>query len=146
MKRIVIVDDSPVSGLLLKHLLNRVPSIRAESYEDPLDALATCATVPPAAVVADYKMPNIDGLTLMEALRLLPGCADVPVVMVTGEPGVRERALHMGVVSVLAKPVEPAFIQETVIRLLGLDRAAPVADHSAVAADAPLPDCETAAL
>lgn len=124
MHRIVIVDDSLVSGLLLKHLLNRVPGLRAESFQDPLDALASCATTPPAAVVTDYKMPNMDGLTFMEALRLLPGCAEVPLVMVTGEQGVRERALHLGVTAVLGKPVEPAFIQETVVRLLGLDQVA----------------------
>lgn len=129
MHSILIVDDSVVSGLLLKHLLNRVAGVRAESFQDPLDALARSATQPPSLVVADYKMPQLDGLTFMEALRLMPGCGDVPLVMVTGEPGVRERALYCGASAVLGKPVEPAFIQETIIRLLGLDSAPLVGDH-----------------
>lgn len=139
MHHVVIVDDSLVSGLLLKHLLNRVPGVHADSFEDPLDALARCATKPPAVVVADYKMPHLDGLTFMDALRLLPDCADIPVVIVTGEPGIRERALHMGVAAVLGKPVEPAFIQETVIRLLGLDRMPALGDHPLRSPQSPEP-------
>lgn len=118
MNRIVIVDDSLVSGLLLKHLVNRVGGICALAFQEPMEALTHCAMAAPDVVVVDYKMPSLDGLTFVEALRSLPGCAAVPVVMVTAEAGVRERALALGFAAVLGKPVEPAFVRETVLRLL----------------------------
>ncbi len=118
MYRVVIVDDSLVSGLLLKHLVNHVAGVGAIAFQTPLDALTHCALAVPDVVVVDYKMPSLDGLTFVEALRSLPGCADIPVVMVTGEPGIRSHALALGFDAVLGKPVEPAFVRETVIRLL----------------------------
>lgn len=124
MKRIVIVDDSLVSGLLLKHLLNRLPGVSAIAFQEPYDCLAECSRNRPDAVVVDYKMPSVDGLTFMAALRRLPGNEDTPVIFVTGELGVQERALFAGAAAVLGKPVEPAFVQETVARLLDVPMVA----------------------
>lgn len=122
MKRIVIIDDSIVSGLLLQHLVNRVPGVRATAFQDPVDCLAACAIIPCDLAIVDYKMPKIDGLTFVGALHLLPRQEETPVIMVSGEPGVRDRALNAGVAAALGKPVEPAFLQETIARMLGLDR------------------------
>ncbi|EKV27531.1 putative two-component response regulator transcriptional regulatory protein [Caenispirillum salinarum AK4] len=129
MHRIAVVDDSLVSALLLKHLLTRLPDVAVEAYQDPIDLLAVCAKGGVDLVVADYRMPALDGATLIDALRLLPGCEAVPVVIVSGQAGIRERALYAGAAAVLGKPVEPLFVQEVVAGLLGIEATARPALH-----------------
>ncbi|WP_404385632.1 response regulator [Caenispirillum salinarum] len=129
MHRIAVVDDSLVSALLLKHLLTRLPDVTVEAYQDPIDLLAACAKGGVDLVVADYRMPTLDGATLIGALRLLPGCEAMPVVIVSGQAGIRERALYAGAAAVLGKPVEPLFVQEVVAGLLGIKAAARPALH-----------------
>lgn len=124
MHRIAVVDDSLVSALLLKHLLARLPGVAVDAFQDPIDLLAACARGGVDLVVADYRMPTLDGATLIDALRFLPGCEAVPVVIVSGQAGIRERALYAGAAAVFAKPVEPLFIQEIVASLLGISQTA----------------------
>lgn len=120
MKRIAIVDDSLVSALILKHLLARLPDVTIETFQDPIDLLSACAGGCVDLVVTDYRMPCLDGATLIDALRLLPDCETVPVVVVSGQSGIRERALRAGASAVVEKPIDPRVIQEISASLLGI--------------------------
>jgi CheY-like chemotaxis protein len=55
----------------------------------------------------DILMPVMDGLTATQALRRLPGCADLPVVVVSAgaSEAERRRSLQVGADAFLAKPL-----------------------------------------
>ena len=61
------------------------------------------------AVVTDVKMPGMSGLDLLERIRQTDKTKDVPVVVLTGlnDHDLKEKALNLGAVDLLNKPVEP---------------------------------------
>lgn len=129
MKRIMIVDDSHAAGLLVQHLLSRLPGVEVTRHHDPIEALAECSTHPVSLAVLDYRMPEVDGVTLLGALRLMPDQDQLPAIFVTGEPEALPAVRGAGVAAVLEKPLRPAAILEEVRRVLALDSAAASGHH-----------------
>jgi len=63
-----------------------------------------CRTSPPDMIIADVKMPDMDGLEAVEAINQT---APIPAVLVTGHavPAWLEKAKQVGVMAYLMKPV-----------------------------------------
>ena len=60
------------------------------------EALKTLdASGPPDLILADWNMPEMDGLELLKALRASPVHRAVPVIMVTTEAEVEQMALAL---------------------------------------------------
>ena len=112
----LVVEDHP--DLLALHSLAlemaRWLVVTAENTSAALD-LARCLV--PDIVFTDYAMPGGDGLDLAHQLHSLPGLGDIPIVVVTGQPGtLRQRQSNDAVVevgAVLIKPVTPKRLQQT---------------------------------
>ncbi|WP_028535267.1 HD-GYP domain-containing protein [Paludibacterium yongneupense] len=122
---ILIVDDNPTNLVLMSALTLAVDSRAAMTFEQPLEALEWCRTAAPDLVLLDFMMPDIDGHEFIRRFRLLPGCDDVPIVMVTtaDEKAVRQEALELGVSEFLAKPVDAVEFRLRVRNLLALRHA-----------------------
>jgi putative two-component system response regulator len=62
------------------------------------------------AVVTDVRMPGINGLDLLARIRKTDKTKDVPVVVLTGldDRGLKEKALDLGAIDLLNKPVAPS--------------------------------------
>ena len=89
--RILIVEDSDVQAIELKAVLeaNGYDVIRAGSAESALDVLNTDV---PDLIVADYQLPNMDGQELTRQLRLNERTRAVPIVLMTSDAAIGERA------------------------------------------------------
>ncbi len=126
MKRILLVDDSRVTRELIKvYLIARdVTLLEAVDGQDALDKVRAD---PPDLVVADMRMPRLDGAGLCEALRADPATKGVPVVILTSnkDADTRRRAKAAGAREVLQKPIQPQSLLEVVNRHLGLGAALP---------------------
>ena len=48
------------------------------------EGLEHAAATPPKVVLVDLNMPVMDGFSFLSGLRAIPGCAEIPVVVVTG--------------------------------------------------------------
>lgn len=119
MKRILLVDDSRVTRELMKvYLIARDVSLFEAA--DGQEALERVRADPPDLVIADMRMPRLDGAELCEALRKDAATRNVPVVILTSSKDVetRTRARSAGAREVLQKPIQPQALLEAVNRHL----------------------------
>src|SRR2546426_1009889 len=101
-ERILVVDDEPQ----LTRVLRR--SLMAKGYDvriagDGEFALQTFRDWPPALVITDLAMPNMNGLELCRRLRAV---SDVPIIVlsVRGEERTKVEALDVGADDYVTKP------------------------------------------
>lgn len=65
-------------------------------------------------ILTDFHLGAQPGTRLVEALENDAERPPIPIVMITGDPSVRVRALELGVDTFLTKPVQPQALLETV--------------------------------
>ncbi len=90
---ILVVDDDPDARQRLRTVLERDGWTVCEAG-DGCEALAQVARATPQLILLDLTMPVMDGFTFLHELRLRPGCADIPVVVLTArdlDAGERKR-------------------------------------------------------
>ena len=100
--RILVVDDDEDIRLLVRELLERAGYEVVEAA-DGREALKLMYTTPPALVLLDITMPDLDGYQTLERIRDL---SDVPVAMLTARSQELEkvRGLSAGADDYIAKP------------------------------------------
>ncbi|GGC65500.1 HD domain-containing phosphohydrolase [Undibacterium terreum] len=123
--RVLIVDDNSVNLLLLAKLAESVTGTPAVTFEDPVKAVEWCKVNEPDLILVDFMMPKMNGHDFIRAIRTLPCCDDVPIVMVTteNEKAVRHEALEIGATEFLAKPVDVPECRSRIRNLLALRHA-----------------------
>ena len=82
--RVLIVDDD----VSVTNLFSRM--LRLEGYEvwggqTADEGLSLARTHRPHAIILDLRMPLTSGLQMLRAIRALPGMAQTPVAIVTGD-------------------------------------------------------------
>ena len=97
-----MVDDDEDIRLLLRELLGRA-GYRVDEAADGRAALRRLYEAPPAVVLLDVTMPEMDGYQTLERIRDL---SDVPVIMVTARTQELERVrgLASGADDYVSKP------------------------------------------
>jgi DNA-binding response OmpR family regulator len=100
--RILVVDDDQDIRQLLRALLERAGYVVDEA-EDGRAALRILFTTPPALVILDVTMPDMDGYETLDRIRDL---SEVPVLMLTARTQELEkvRGLSAGADDYVAKP------------------------------------------
>ena len=85
--RILVVDDDESIRVLLRELLGRA-GFKVDEAVDGKSALRQLFEAPPALVILDVTMPDMDGYQTLERIRDL---SDVPVIMLTARTQELER-------------------------------------------------------
>ncbi len=103
----LVVDDSPTDRHLLQGLLTRKLGCRVTAVEDGLEALNKFSTETYHIVILDMLMPIMNGTEVLLEIRLNPGTAELPVVMITGtaEEGLIRDVMRLGVTDYIVKPI-----------------------------------------
>ena len=100
---ILVVDDDADARARLRTVLERNGWTVSEAG-DGREALEVVAHAPPQLILLDLTMPVMDGFTFLHELRNRPGCADIPVVVLTARDlDADERRRLEGVDRVLSK-------------------------------------------
>jgi two-component system response regulator len=110
-KTVFVIDDSEDDILLTKMVLSKLGrSVRMEfalSGEEGL-AFLRSQTKPPSLVLLDLKMPGMDGLDVLRAIRADERLCPVPVIIVTHSDleSDRDESYRYGANSFLNKSVD----------------------------------------
>jgi CheY-like chemotaxis protein len=104
-KRIAIVeDDGDIRESLAEILLEAGYEVIAAA--NGKEALARLAEGPrPDAILLDLMMPVMDGLEFRAAQRVATGLADIPIVVVSADGNLREKAAAIQANAALRKPI-----------------------------------------
>jgi twitching motility two-component system response regulator PilG len=88
---IACIDDSPTVLNAIQGYLND-RSLSVVCISDPVKALMQIMRSKPDLILLDVTMPNLDGYELCSLLRRHPQFKDTPIVMVTSNTGLIDRA------------------------------------------------------
>jgi DNA-binding response OmpR family regulator len=78
--------------------------------DDGAKGLAMAKNEPPDLIISDLNMPELDGISMLRALRAHKTTQEIPVVILTSEENVETetQGLESGADDYILKPVEPA--------------------------------------
>ena len=79
---VLVVDDNADTRRQMRSALERDHWTVSEAANGR-EALAKVAANRPRVVLLDLEMPVMDGFAFLHAFRDLPGCRDIPVVVIT---------------------------------------------------------------
>jgi two-component system chemotaxis response regulator CheY len=115
---ILVVEDNAITRQIIRL------SLSAQGYsiveaEDGATAISKMAEHQPDLVIQDLALPDMDGLTLAQTLRGLPGREDVPIVAFSAFVDRLEeaRATEALFKAFVPKPIEPSKLVALVKRL-----------------------------
>ncbi len=122
MRQAVIADDEDLSIELIKYLIKRfnlpISVIGKASAGD--EALEIIKNLKPDIVFLDIKMPVLNGLKVIEKVRLLQNNSiDFIVITAYSYFEYAQTSLRLGAKDILLKPIEPEQFLETMERVLG---------------------------
>ncbi len=118
----LVIDDNPTNLMLLQHRLVKLDNCQVVTMDSAVAALEWCEHNVPDLILTDYMMPEMDGLEFIQRLRLKEEMREVPVVVVTTADvkEIRQKALELGAIDFLTKPVDGHELMARARNLLAL--------------------------
>jgi GAF domain-containing protein/CheY-like chemotaxis protein/HAMP domain-containing protein len=118
---LVIDDDETVRDLMGRFLVKEGFSVVTAA--NGIEGLKRAREAHPAAITLDVMMPDLDGWTVLAALKGDPGLADIPVVLVTIVDE-KARGFALGATDYMVKPIDRERLA-SVLRTICGDRPVP---------------------
>ncbi len=119
MLKIVVIDDEAHLRNLIKNFIPQKLGIKVVGEAaDGIGGMDMCVRLKPHLVITDIRMPEMDGLELIEKLsQILP---EIKVIVVSGfgEFAYAQKALQYGAVGYLLKPLEEKDLYEVLKRAI----------------------------
>jgi len=106
---VVVVDDQSAGRKILEQVIRSIGAdVDVKSFNDARAAIDFVRSQTPDLILTDYLMPGMDGVAFIRRVRMIPGRADVPIIVVTvvDDRNVRYRALDAGATDFLNRPID----------------------------------------
>lgn len=121
MKKIILVEDDEIMGRMYRRVFS-FGGFEITIATDGVDGLKKIKQILPDLVLLDVMMPKMNGLEVLEKLKLGPATKDIPVIMLTNLkiPEEIRLALENGAARYLVKcENEPQKVFEIAQEMLG---------------------------
>lgn len=117
--KIVCIDDSPTILNEIKRFLSQ-EKYEITAIDDPVQAVSQIFKINPDLILLDITMPRINGYKLCSLLRNSGKCDDIPIIMVTGNKGLIDKARSKlsGATDYFTKPFTQKGLNEIVEKYL----------------------------
>jgi len=105
MRRIAVVEDNPDNLMLVVAILGSTYDI--VGYENGIDALAGLPDDDVELVLLDISLPRMDGVAVLESMRIDKKLKHLPVIALTAHAmvGDREKYMDKGFDEYFTKPI-----------------------------------------
>src|SRR5579871_3069475 len=112
---VLIIDDDPGARMLLGAALE-MAGFRVSNAADGTSALTEFRSQPADCVILDVVMPGMNGFETCAALRAMPECRHVPILMQTSLDDMESvnRAYTAGATDFSSKGINPMLLAERV--------------------------------
>ena len=138
---ILVVDDTPINLTVVKGLLKNT-KIRIDTALSGMETLDKVRKKKYDVLFIDHRMPEMDGLQTLEALKKLEGnlSKDAPCIALTANAGesAREEYLAAGFNDYLSKPVNGELLEDMLKEYLPKEKVMEAGES----AEALLPDAD----
>lgn len=133
---ILVVDDTPDNLILMNGLLKDDYKVKVANSGDKALKIAL-SDAPPALILLDIMMPDIDGYEVCRRLKLDPKTMNIPVIFLTAKVEMEDekRGLELGAVDYITKPVSPPIMLARVKNHLALQEKNIELQHARSVAD-----------
>ena len=126
--KVLIVDDQKS---IRQHIIK---SLRGADYvfieaEDGADGIEKLTENPDTCLIlSDVNMPNMNGISMLKAIRLISKHDHIPVLMLTAEISTEfvSIAKTIGAVGLIVKPFKPEMLSSAIRKIVDMRR-----NHSA---------------
>jgi two-component system, OmpR family, response regulator len=117
--RILMVEDDPDIQTVAKLALEAVGGFNVLVCGEGKTALEQFSAFAPNLVLLDVMMPDMDGPTVLKALRANSQTAETPVIFMTAKVQPQEIAHYkeLGAMDVITKPFDPMTLSESVTKI-----------------------------
>ena len=118
---VMVVDDMTVSRGLIEQALEWI-GIRNVTYEaDGASAFRKLAASPVHLVISDFNMPGMDGLALLQNLRMNRTTQRIGFILVSGtvDRALLERGQKLGMNNYVTKPFTREVLKRTIESVVG---------------------------
>ncbi len=117
---VLVVDDSDIIKHALKNFF-REYNFDVYTSNDGLEGIQMAKNVKPNLIFLDLMMPNLDGIKMLQILKILDELKDIPVIVISGNTSRMNvlRALEAGANKVLSKPLHKENIKMALKEILG---------------------------
>lgn len=107
-KRILVVEDNK-HNLYLATFLLESSGYEVVAAPTGLEAIEIVKVQPPDLILMDIQLPDMDGYETIRRIKGIPRVSHIPIVAVTSYAmvGDREKALSIGCVGYIEKPLNP---------------------------------------
>jgi two-component system, OmpR family, response regulator len=109
LTKILFVDDDRDILTIAKYSLESLSDVHVKYLTSGEEAIQEALVFNPDLILIDVMMPKMDGITTLNAMRLIPTLAKIPVVFVTAKVQKEELANYsqLGILDVIIKPFDP---------------------------------------
>jgi two-component system, chemotaxis family, chemotaxis protein CheY len=119
-KMILVVDDSKAMRLIVRRTLRQAGFGHYEVCEasNGIEALDQIGKQPPALVISDWNMPEMNGIQLLQELNARKVSVRFGFVTTEGTADMRALADQAGALFLIAKPFTPEQFESTLRPIL----------------------------
>src|SRR5439155_22864098 len=114
---VLVIDDDATARELIADQL-KAEGFSVATAAGGVEGLKLAKDLRPTAITLDVMMPDLDGWSVLAALRQDPELAEIPVIMITIVDEQR-RGIALGAAGYLTKPID----RERLRRVIGRFRA-----------------------
>ncbi len=119
--RILVVDDTAMNLTVVKGLLKQT-RVQIDTAKSGYECLHLVETKTYDIIFLDHRMPGMDGIETLKAMKALPGNRnkETPVISLTANAvsGAREEYIAAGFIDYLTKPINSVHLEMLMLKYL----------------------------
>jgi len=119
LKKLLIVDDDKDIMQILKYSLEEMQGVDIRYEYSGEKGITQALAFIPDLMLIDVMMPGMTGIEMIQAMRLIPSLAEIPVVFLTAKMQREEIENYrsMGVKDIITKPFDPMTLGEQIFAI-----------------------------